>query len=616
MSITLGKLKKVVFYFGAVLTLGIAFQNCSATSFEGVSDKDLASTSQGNCGSKCPGASEDSGAAAVGNVDVDGSGGAGGVGSIPVSGGGQEYLLDINIEQNVTYLPYKILMIIDNSYTMTKTQQKLSQVISSLVTSFAGKDLEIKVITTTDFAGYFNNSVVYDYKSTTYVDDFFSSNTGSPLSAEFVRAQPDNFYYSMKRTFGTNSGTIYKFSSSSSSAIINATIAQMKQKIALIGTGGSDQEQAFCPFAREFLSKIQKDNFFNSGDRAGVIVVSDEDDSSNPKRCLSGYKGNFLQRTSDRASIKAQSLNLKVSFKYEYDSSRDGIIYKSSGTGSLNIEIPKSEYELNQLNGGICSEALKTKLQKNYESTIENAVKNSVFKVYPNYKYSEIQYAGCGMQELWWKYSVEPVALDLPAGTKICEVANYKGSGLSVGKYLEKNNIYGYYLSCSEVSVKDISLVGGVYQEEYNFLGATSTNEFMEQVLLKAQSFFVKDQFFMSFIVNKASDISCSLEAGQVFGTNYENLAKKYPLIAKTYSICESDFTNSLKKISESMISSSQDTYSVGGIAVNKIIDVTLVRGTTRSKLDPSEYDLSTPQKITIKINLKEGDKIVIRYIK
>lgn len=161
--------------------------------------------------------------------------------------------------------PLNILFLIDNSYTMSQSQLDLKNAISSLAKPIS--DMSSRVfITSIDL--HLN-----------FIDQFSDPSTGQLLTSSYGNF-PSGTKLKIEKTRFYHLPVIPLAISASSTASQKATFEDaITNRIASLGLSGSSTETGMT----KLLSIMQIPNsipWFKSGDRAAIIVITDEDDHS------------------------------------------------------------------------------------------------------------------------------------------------------------------------------------------------------------------------------------------------------------------------------------------------------------------------------------------------
>lgn len=250
----------------------------------------------------------------------------------------------IAVTKGSSYSPFKLLLIIDDSYTISQSQAKLAQNIDSLIQPLAGKDVQVKIISTSEVSSTDESKTSLAYfkaDGTSKKVSYFSPNNPEYKDSQYVRSEYIN--YLVEPT-----GMTYNLGAQESDISIKNKIDAIKKYIVSLGVKGRDNEQVLCPLAMHLFNRT-KNSFFQQGDTTAVVVVSDENDSSTFDKCykqIGSRYGTVLSQvvpSIDRYVLPGQMVT--VFFDYFIAEYKDGIlsdrgiVKKYNGTAALGRDI-------------------------------------------------------------------------------------------------------------------------------------------------------------------------------------------------------------------------------------------------------------------------------------
>ena len=176
----------------------------------------------------------------------------------------------------------KVLLVVDNSATMTNSQENLSRNISTLLNELSKFDSEIQVVSTTYSTDDCPNNAkcranaLHQVEGSTRFDIFTDVNGVS----RYGSISTTNTYPKPVTTF--------KINSTYTEAQKNLITSEISNKIKSLGVRGSDQER---PFANTVLQSL---SFFKKDDRALIFIITDEDDVA-PFSPFVNYSSRYIE---------------------------------------------------------------------------------------------------------------------------------------------------------------------------------------------------------------------------------------------------------------------------------------------------------------------------------
>lgn len=259
---------------GAVLSataLLVFFQNCAQTSFESLPSSDPYGT--------------DGGFGTGGTTGGTDTGNPGGTGGTDPSYDGKPR--SVQLEPTITSgKSAKILLVIDNSYTMSQSVQNLSQKIHTLVEQLPGRNLDIGITTVfgSTLSGPVTKYFVRSDGSSAAIDP-----NNLPALKEISAGQEATYlnqgkyvYRRMDYSPNLNPLAVYKITSTMSASQSNAVARDIENYIANNLQPLKQQVQyeiGLCVISR-FLSDDRPEAFIKKGDKVGVVSITDEEDFS------------------------------------------------------------------------------------------------------------------------------------------------------------------------------------------------------------------------------------------------------------------------------------------------------------------------------------------------
>ncbi|MFH1017279.1 MAG: hypothetical protein V1798_03745 [Pseudomonadota bacterium] len=201
----------------------------------------------------------------------------------------------------------KLVMIVDNSNSMTAHQTKLSLAMDGLLNGIRGYNVTVYLYSTTPYGSFlpwsgillpgFQSDYVWSQKAVTQTDTLYTwLQSGSPMSstsppsgtqASAITQLKRNDTLSLVRSFAAGSGgSNPTFTESMSDTDFAVLKTQLKNRILDMGTSGSNSsESGSCNLVRALLETGQN-KIFDPGDVAAFLILSDEDDFSSASTCV------------------------------------------------------------------------------------------------------------------------------------------------------------------------------------------------------------------------------------------------------------------------------------------------------------------------------------------
>lgn len=474
----------------------------------------------------------------------------------------------INPSFNPENADMKVLFVVDDSFTMSQSQQRLSNALDSLLDPLEGRNVDFKIVST---SGLPNNMIDYDVET-----NVINSNT----SEHTVKNSVNNRHALLRSLAAFNAS---QFSSLKS---------QIKNAVLSVGTNGSDTEEGFCAAVRQ-LYDTSANRFFQPGDKAAIIFLSDENDSSAFNNCLAQYKVNTQANQVIVYTYNQQRVRLNLEYKVD----RDGLEFWYPATWEVPLSTP------NQFaNNAACNTAdMNAALQK--MTDLGYQVRNT---------------ANC---------------------TYVLSAANFYGADLGDdGSNASKNlctstvtfngntwtNLYSY-ITASNYSAQS----GSCQKQTYSASTISPATDWTSVVA--SDSAALNSQDLMMGLVNKSNELfgtgyivasiirkqgeSCALQSGQSYGTKYIQLSDRLGSRGVTESLCASSFTSVLSQVSQFIKTESTKSYVVPNMSSDEsIMSVVVRRNGQEIKLTTSQFEAVGSTLTLTQFSLQQGDLIEVTY--
>lgn len=489
--------------------------------------------------------------------------------------------LTINPTFNSQNADMKVLFVVDDSYTMSQSQNRLSNAVDSLMNPLFGRNIEFRIVST---SGIPSNLIDYDI-SAKYFDDQHNEFPANQVAS--------NTNYTIEKTV-TNLATgrhnrlvSYR---NYSQAQFNTVKSQVKSAILQAGVNGSDNEEGLCATARQLFDEGPQ-RFFKEGDKAAIILLTDEDDSSLFKNCVSKYS----EKVSNKPVVYYNYLQKRAKLQLEYQVNMDGVV--GWYAVSWGVGLPESKFftagstcDQSDLNAAVQKITANGYIIRNVSSCVYEALPTTYFgkdlgddgsNSMVNLCQSQVIYQGISYPDLY----AFVTASGLSAVNGSCQRLS------SPANTITRTDIF-------------TSVIAGD-------TASTQIEDIKNAIITRSNSLFGSG-FIIAPIIRKSGE-SCALQAGQSYGVKYQDLAFKLPKNSVTESLCASDFSNVLSQVSQFISNTAATSYVVSPMSdEEKINSVTLVRNGQKQVLTVSQYE-AVGNVITITgISLQQGDTLEV----
>lgn len=495
--------------------------------------------------------------------------------------GQSQRVISINPTFQTEGADLKVLFVVDDSFTMKQSQERLSFALDSLINPLYGRNVEFKVVST---SGIPDNEIDYkiDRKYLSINGDEISESTALSSQNYFIEKNISNRSYERHAKIQS----LKNFNQ----AQFNNLKSILKQTVLQVGTNGSDTEEGFCPVLRQLFDHSSS-SFFKQGDKAAIILLTDEDDSSTYESCVSKYQ----EKVSSSPVVYYSYLQQRAKLTLEYQVSRDGI--KTWLTAEWGVGLPNGQYFVqgNHCNPSDLSIAANIIASKGYViRNISKCVYASVETTHygadlgddgsitnKNLCSSQVKYQGATYSNLYAFITASGLSAVNGSCNKIIQPAN---SILATGNYT--------------------SVISDDPQ-----VAETNLHDLRTALIDKSNALFGSG-YIVASIIRKNNE-SCALQPGQSYGTKYEGLSSQIPNNSIVESLCASNFSSVLSKVSNFIVNSASKSYSVNDIKNGEIIlGITINKSGTKTVLTSSQYEVVGNSFTLFDINLQSGDII------
>lgn len=462
----------------------------------------------------------------------------------------------------------KVLFVVDDSYTMSQSQSRLSNALDSLLNPLQGRNVEFKIVST---SGIPDNLIDYSIQST---------NLSSTVVRNVVSNNVNNRHPQFKSLVNYNSTQF------------NALKAQVKSAVLAVGTNGSDTEEGFCAAARQLFDN-STNRFFNPGDKAAIIFLTDEDDASTYKRCLSAYELN----TNSAQVVYYNYMQQRTKITLEYRVNRDGIISWYPATWGIALSSPNN-FSNNQNCSSQDQAAALAKINA-MGYVVQNVTACTYELAQTNHYGSDLGDDGTVASKNLCTSTVTFQGQSYPNLYSFITAAGYSAQPTSCVKQTVASSSITASPNYTSVIESDTM--------------ANNAQDLKIALINKSNSLFGSGFIFAS-IIRKQGE-SCALQSGQSYGAKYEQLTSQLAQNAISESMCASSFSNVLSSVSNFMTTQAQKSYVVPNMTTEeKVLGVGIRRNGSLTTLNSSQFEAVGSTITLTNFTLMQGDIIEVSY--
>jgi hypothetical protein len=504
--------------------------------------------------------------------------------NVGVLGAGGTRKLTIDPTYNQEKANLKVLFVVDDSFTMSQSQLQLASAIDSLLNPLQGHNVDLKIVST---SGVPSNEVDYDI-STRYM-------TEDRLTIPQIQTTSLSSYL-IEKSVAINSNFrhgILKLYRSSTTAQFNTLKTQIKSSILAVGVNGSDTEEGLCSTARQ-LFDMSSSSFFKAGDKAAIVILTDENDSSIFSKCVNRY----IQRVASQPVVYYNYGQQRAKVSLEYQLTRDGVTDWHPVVWGVALNGTQTN-----INGNTCSPshlnyAVNRITSQGY--VIRN-VSACVYETVPASYYGAD--LGDNGSDLNKNLCSQQVVFNNTAYTNLYDMVN------AIGLSAQPN-------SCSKQVLPGNTLSNSIEYDSVIKSDVASTNAQNLSYAIKnrAIELFGSSGFTVASLIRKYGE-SCSLASGQTYGIAYEALATLLgPNNSVTASLCASNFSSTLSQVSNYIVSEAASSYVISGLQTTEsVIGVKVLRGLQSISLSLSEYEVVGSTLTITNFTLQSGDRLEVQ---
>lgn len=506
-------------------------------------------------------------------------------GSGGILGNGTSRKVVIDPTYNQVKANLKVLFVVDDSYTMSQSQTQLANAVDSLLNPLFGHNVDLKIVST---SGVPSNEVDYDI-STRYM-----SESGQTITQSQAAAQPS---YLVEKTIANNSDrhAVLKLYRNSTSSQFAQLKSEIKQAILDVDVNGSDTEEGLCATSRQLFDETAS-RFFKPGDKAAIVILTDENDSSAFSNCVTRY----VQRVSSQPVVYYSYGQQRAKVSLEYQLTRDGVTEWYPVQWGISLSGPRTI-----TNGANCSGADQSYAvdQITSQGYVIRNVSACVYETVPvSYYGADLGDDGSDPSKNLCASTVRFNNQDYSDLYALVHAIGRSAQSGSCSKQVLPGNVASTSIEYDSVIKSDVA--------------AASSQNLTYAIKNKATQLFGNSGYTVASLIRKSGE-SCSLQSGQSYGISYESLAVILGSgNSVTQSLCASDFSTTLSQVSNFIATEAASSYVVSSLlSTEKIESVTLIRGGQRLPLGSSDYEAVGATITLTGLTLQSGDTLEVQIV-
>lgn len=472
----------------------------------------------------------------------------------------------------------KVLFVVDDSFTMSQSQTHLANAIDSLLNPLQGHNVEIKIIST---SGVPNNEIDYSITNKYYTDQNIE------ISESQLQGLPGYFVDRNVKVANSNRHGLLKLYRESTTTQFANLKAQIKAAILAVGVNGSDTEEGLCATSRQLFDETTS-RFFKPGDKAAIVLLTDENDASSFAKCSMRYR----QRVSVKPTVYYNYGQQRAKLTMEYQVVKDGVnswqpvVWGIGLSGARTVNV-----------GEKCS--------PNDQADAVNKVTAQGFVVR--------NVTNCVYEIVQSSYYGADLGDDGSTSNKdLCTQPTYYNGRTYANIYAMVNAIG---LSAAAGSCGKQIIPGNQLSEPIEFdsviksdLAAYPAQDFKLAIFNKANEVFGQSGFIIASLIRLNSE-SCNLANGQSYGIKYQELSTLLgPEKSAVQSLCNSDFSSTLSRVSNFIVNEVSNSYVLPLQEGESVLSVTVIRKSEKIKLTTSQYEVVKDSVTLQNFTLLQGD--------
>ena len=199
-------------------------------------------------------------------------------------------------EEAVNKPEIKVVMVIDNSYTMSQMQEKLAAGVSRLIEGLKGFSASFSIYTTTHDVGSGSSPLGFEYEKSVLATKrscrkVFNGNTTVTEECLPVESRPIGSRIFDSTRFELAPSLIdplkFQIREDSGPQEVELVGRSLASEIKSVGIYGFPEERGVCSLVKSVFSENEDRPFKSKEDLGIFVVISDEDDESSPETCVS-----------------------------------------------------------------------------------------------------------------------------------------------------------------------------------------------------------------------------------------------------------------------------------------------------------------------------------------
>ena len=239
----------------------------------------------------------------------------------------------MNPDIDVIRPPTKVLFVVDNSRTMSLSQSYLATGVQDMAKDLHGFDADFFIYSTTDQAlssnetnsnlrndkPVLNSSKLQTCSWKEMVDGKWVDKTGAICPNDKQGLFTSEFINLMNPSLAQG----IKFRSTDPMTQLQQSSQNLASAVTSTGIEGSSTETGLCTLVRSVYNEAEN-KIFKKGDNAALVILSDENDASDPAQCISRetQEETFVGRSAETVDCnpqieKCNSMDYQVNFATE-----------------------------------------------------------------------------------------------------------------------------------------------------------------------------------------------------------------------------------------------------------------------------------------------------------
>ncbi len=481
---------------------------------------------------------------------------------------------------NQTKSDMKVLLVVDDSYSMSQSQIQLANAIDSLLNPLQGHNVEFKIVST---SGVPSNEV--DYSIT---NKYFSDQNIEIPEAQVTQMGTYTVERNIKNAVLSRHGLLklYRESTSSQFEVLKT---QIKDAIRAVGVSGSETEEGLCATVRQIYDETSS-RFFKPGDKAAVVILTDENDSSAFNRCSRRYR----QRISAKPVVYYNYGQQRAKISLEYQLNRDGVTTWQAVVWGVGLQGP---HTINV--GDTC--------------TSEDQA-NSLSRL-TSQGYIIRNVTGCVYEVVQASYYGADLGDDGSTADKnLCHSTTYFNNQVFANFYAMVNALG---LSAAAGSCGKQIIPGNTISDQTEFDSivksdsvATSTQDLKLAILNQSNTLFGTNGYIFAHLIRLSGE-SCPLVSGQSYGVKYQELSELLGANKSVVqSLCNTNFSSALAQVSQFIVTEASNSFVLPLQEGEFVLSVTVIRNGTRTSLTTSNYEAVKGAVTLMNYPLIKGDTL------